>query len=161
METSNSNLQTLADRVERLEEQYRSLKSEVVTEKFVLMDDDGKTRATLRMFEGGPVLVLYDTNGKQRVSVTARENVSAVALFDGNGKTRLTLDIVPVGSGAPQLAMYNGNGTADVILMTVDDGPSIALTDPTDGNTGVRLKVGNEGPSLGCFKDGKVLWSAT
>jgi flagellar biosynthesis/type III secretory pathway chaperone len=69
MDTSYSDFQSLADRVERLEEQYRSLKSEVETERLVLMDANGKTRAALRMFEEGPQLALYDTDGNTCASL--------------------------------------------------------------------------------------------
>jgi hypothetical protein len=58
--------------------------------------------------------------------------------------------------------MRNANSTASVVVTTLDNGPSIALIDPanTDGNTSVRLQADNEGPSLLCVKDGKILWSA-
>ncbi len=73
MQSSNSDLESLAARVESLEKQNRSLKPEVVTEKPVLMDSDGETRATLCMSEGGPGLNLYDANGKERLTLKVSE----------------------------------------------------------------------------------------
>src|SRR5258708_386224 len=64
MESSASDFESLVARVERLETEYHWLNSEVVTERLVLVDAGGKTRATLRMSEGVPGLILYDTEGK-------------------------------------------------------------------------------------------------
>jgi hypothetical protein len=65
MQGSTSDLlQSLVARVERLEKQYGWLKSEVVTEKFVLADSDGKTKASLGLASDGvPTLILFDANG--------------------------------------------------------------------------------------------------
>lgn len=137
MQSSISDLESLTSRVESLEKQYCSLKSEVVTERLVLMDVDGKTRATLRMSEGGPGLALYDADGKKRLTLT-------------------------VDKWGPNLALFNANGNPDVAVTTLEDGPSVNLSDPANasGNTCVRLQVDRNGPILLCVKEGKVLWSA-
>jgi len=184
MDTSIPNLQSLAARVEMLEKQYRWLKSEVVTESFVLVDGNGKVRAALLMSEGVPRLILRDTNGNDRavlkveadgpffqlldpktkagLALATHENGPVVCLIDTNGKRRLTLDISPFESGTPRLVMYNANEHPTVCVTACEDGPSVHLSDPAnaDGNTSVQVTMGSEGPSLVCVKEGKVLWSA-
>jgi hypothetical protein len=168
MQNSTSDLQSLVARLERLESQYQWLKSEVVTEKLVLVDAEGKTRATLRMFEGepmlglndaegtnrvclrvsakGPYLGLFDAKGNTSVVMTAGEHGPAAILYDANGKERLTLEITQFESGTPRLSMHNANGMASVVMTTVDDGPSVGLLDPAnpDGNTSVRIQVNSK-----------------
>lgn len=181
MQTPESSLETLTERVGQLERQYNSLKSEMVTQKLLLVDSDGKTRAALRMSEGVPSLILYDTNMNVRAVLRVNDDGSAlhlldadtklglelrvsdsgpdVSLFDAEGKQRLTLAVTGYESGTPHLGMWNANGMSSVVVTTLDNGPSIALIDPAnaDGNTGVRLTVDTkEGASLSCYKEGKA-----
>jgi hypothetical protein len=184
MQSSTSDFQSLVARLEKLEQQYQWLKSEVATEKLDLVDVAGKTRATLRMSAGVPSFILYDTNENVRAVLRVSEEGPSlhlldsetkvglelrvseagpdVSLFDANGKQRLTLQVTRFESGTPYLAMHNANAAHSVVVTTLDNGPSIALVDPAnpDGNTSVRLQVDNEGPSLLCIKDGNILWSA-
>jgi hypothetical protein len=163
MQSSTSDLQSLVARVERLETQYHWLKSEVVTEKLVLVDAAGKTRATLRMSEGVPGLILYDTNGSVRAILRVSEEGPSlhlldsktkgglelkvgeagpdVSLFEADGKQRLSLEVTRFESGTPCLALHNANATASVAVTTLESGPSIGLFDPAnaDGNTSVRI----------------------
>ena len=82
MATSTSDLQSLVACVEPLERQYHWLKSEIVTEKLVLVDADGKARATLCMSEGSPGLDLYDTNGNKRafLRVSRKDHLSTASM---------------------------------------------------------------------------------
>jgi hypothetical protein len=184
MDTSNSELQSLAARLERLEKQYHWLMSEVVTEKLALVDSDGKTRATLHMTEEVPSLILYDSNGNVRailrvsaegpslhlldsrtkagLELSVGEAGPDVSLFDANGKQRLSLDIAPHESGLPGLTMRDPNGKPSVVARALENSPGVCLFDTKnpDGNTSVQITMGSEGPSLICVKEGKVLWSA-
>jgi len=183
MATSTPDLPSLLARVERLERQYHWLKSEVVTEKFALVDADGKTRATLRMSDDVPSLNLYDTYGNVRAILRVSAEGTAlhladsetraglvlkvgeagpdVSFFDANGKQRLTFDIARHESDMPGLIMLDPNGTLTVVVRALEDGPGVCLFDAKnpDGNTSVQITMGSEGPSLVCVKDGKVLWS--
>ena len=187
MTTSTSDFQSLAARVERLENQYHWLKSEVVTERVVLVDADGRTRATLRMSEGVPSLILYDTDGTVRailrvsaegpalhllgsktkagLELTVGEAGPDVSLFDASGKRRLTLDVsrfLPDAPDAPGLMMCDPNGAPTLVLKSLENSPSVCLFDSSnpDGNTSVQIVMESEGPSLVCVKDGRELWSA-
>jgi len=188
MDTSAPDFQSLAARVERLEKQYHWLKSEVATEKLVLVDAEGKTRASLCMPAGVPSLVLHDPEGNVRailrvspegpalhlldaktkagLELTVGDSGPDVSLFDVNGKQRLTFDIASPGksgyeSGLPGLIMRDPNGTASVVVRALPHSPSVCLFDTrnTDGNTSIYIAMENEGPSVLCVKAGKVLWS--
>jgi hypothetical protein len=181
MDTSVPDFQSLAARVERLEKQYRWLKFEVVTEKIVLVDADGKTRASLCMPDGVPSLILHDAEGNIRavlrvspegpalhlldaktkagLELTVGDSGPNVSLFDVNGKQRLSQEVIESGPG---LKLVNENGKSAVALCALRDSPStVALVDWTDatGNTSLWLTVDSHGPSLLCNKDGKVVWS--
>jgi hypothetical protein len=64
--------------------------------------------------------------------------------------------------GTPYLGMLDPNGMQTLMVASLDNGPSINLSDPAnaDGNTVVRLQVDGDGPQLKCLKDGKFLWYA-
>jgi hypothetical protein len=184
MQTPEFTLEALANRVEKLERQYHGLKSEVATEKLVLVDADGKTRATLRTSEGVPGLIFYDRDGSVRAILRAGDEGPAlhlldsktkaglelkvgdvgpdVSLFDASGNERLSLRVTPYESGTPGLSMRNANGMDTLTVTSLDNGPSINLSDPAnaDGNTIVRLTVDDEGPRLMCVREGKFLWFA-
>jgi hypothetical protein len=178
-----SDFSALAARVERLEQQYRWLKSEVVTEKFVLADSDGKTKASLGLVEGVPTLIFFDASGKAcvvlRVSaegpalhllasetdagleLTAGEGGPDISLFDASGKLRAALKVTPALQelGAPILAMYNPNA-ASVALTVVGGRGGLNLADSANLDTAIRLQLDDQGPIIVCVKDGKVLWTA-
>jgi hypothetical protein len=174
-----------SNRVERLERQYHRIRSELTTEKVVLVDADGKTRATLRMSEGAPGLILYDNDEnvcailrvsdegppalhlvhsktKAGLELKVSDSGPDVSLFDASGKERLRLGVTTYASGTPYLGMLDPNGMQTLMVASLDNGPSINLSDPAnaDGNTVVRLQVDGDGPLLMCLKDGKFLWSA-
>jgi hypothetical protein len=179
-----SELASLAARVERLEKQCSCLKSELVTQKLVITDRDGTTRASMTVLEGDvPTLVLNDRDGKAsivfRVSkegagfhlvapetnaafeVTVSERGPDISLFDASGKQRVTLNVGPVLDelGAPQLIMHNANGTAGVVLSVIGGRGNINLADSANLDTAIRLQLDDEGPIIVCVRDGKVLWT--
>src|SRR5215472_4589582 len=104
MQSSTSDFQSLVARVERLEKQYHWLKSEVVTEKFVLVDADGKTRGTLRMSDDVPNLILYDTNGNVRATLRVSVEGPALHLLDSRTKAGLELR---VGEAGPDVSLFD------------------------------------------------------
>lgn len=188
MQTSTPDGESLVARVERLEKQYRWLNSEVVTEKIVLMDSDGKTRATLSVSEGVPALSLYDTKGsikaamrlapdgpsllllgsgsKASLELRVNETGSRQSLIDANGQERLTLEVSrgPLDEsdcgGWPCLLMHDTNGAATVVVASAGSSGSINLADAANSDTAIRLRIDGSGPRFVCLRDGKVLWSA-
>jgi hypothetical protein len=59
--------------------------------KFVLADENGKSRASLWVDKDGPILALVDANGKIRAMLMVDTNGPRLALADENGKTRALL----------------------------------------------------------------------
>jgi hypothetical protein len=126
MDTTTPDLQSLVARVESLEKQYRWLKSEVVTEKLVLTDADGKARATLRMFEGGPVLGLYDADENNRVCLRVSAEGPFLRLFDAETKRGLELTVDEDGPG---VSLFDAKGNTSVVVTVGEQGPVIILFD--------------------------------
>jgi hypothetical protein len=178
-----SDLTALAARVERLEKQYSWLKSELVTQKLVIADKDGKTRASMAVLEGGvPTLVVNDGDGKASVvlrvskagpgfhliapqtnaalEVTTNDGGADISFFDASGKQRATLSVGPVLDelAAPQLVVRNVNGTAGVVLSVTGGRGNVNLADSANTDTAIRLQLDEEGPVIVCARDGKVVW---
>ena len=113
---------------------------EVITaEKFVLVDQTGKTRAALHMtLEGKPRLDLYDEEGRARVGIYLLKNgLPRLGLFDEEGMHRALIALLP--SEQPGLIFFDDQGNPQMSLMlTPQHNPQITLSG----------------------RDGKVLWSA-
>jgi hypothetical protein len=179
-----SDLDSLAARVEHLEKQHSHLKSELVTQKVVIADQNGKTRANMSVLEGDvPTLVLNDTDGKACVvlrlskggpgfhliapqtdaalEVTVNEGGPDISLFDASGKQRMVLSVRPVLQelAAPQLIMHNANGTPGVALSVIGGRGNINLADSANTDTAIRIQLDDQGPIIVCVRDGKVLWT--
>jgi hypothetical protein len=178
-----SELDSLVARVEKLEKQYQWLKSEMATQKLVIADDDGRTRALLHLAEGVPTLVLHDAVGKASMilrvgaegpvihlrapetnaglDLTLNDGGPEITLFDANGRQRLTVAVGPLLDelAAPQLIMHNANGTAGVVLSVIAGGGNLNLADSADTDTAIRLQIDDKGPIIVCAKHGKVIWT--
>lgn len=98
------------------------------------MDANGRTRAELAVYNGGPMLFLSDTK-TLRVGLGVPQAGSSLALFDENGESRLEL---VVSKDGPMLSMLDANDKTRAGLAVYKDGP--------------RLAMGDE--------KGKVIWSA-
>ena len=102
---------------------------------FVLVDENGKPRASLSVLEGGPALVLNDENGK----------LSAL------------LEVIKEG---PRLLMHDENGKSRVLLLLAREGAGLSLSDE-NGMTRAGLLMGKNGPKLVLYdENGKSIWSA-
>jgi hypothetical protein len=179
-----SDLASLTARVERLEKQISRLQSELVTQKLIVADQDGKTRASMTVLEGDvPTLVLNDADGKACVvlrvgkespgfhliapqtdatlQVTVDEGGPDISLFDASGKQRMGLSVRPVLQelAAPELVMYNANGTSGVVLSVIGGRGNLNLADSANADTAIRLQLDDQGPIIVCVRDGKVRWT--
>ena len=98
----------------------------VTATEFLLHDDSGKRRASLRLSAGEPVLEFFGPYGTPRVELAAHKDQSRLALYEANGHTRV--------------AFTTGKTQPGIIL---GDVPS------TLGDTKMAaLSVGAEGPKL-------------
>jgi hypothetical protein len=113
MQSTTSEFESLVARVERLEKQYHWLKSETVTEKLVLVDTEGKTRATLRMSGEAPSLILYDPDGN--VCAILRVSAEGPALHLLDSKTKAALEL-RVGEAGPDVSLFDATGKLRLTL---------------------------------------------
>jgi hypothetical protein len=98
---------------------------EVRATQFVLVDENGKTRAEMGTVKvGGSGLILYDENGTVRATLGADKDGSRLTLFDENGKTRAVLG---ADKDAPRLIMFDETGTYRAVLIAFKDAPRLAL----------------------------------
>ena len=108
---------------------------DVRARSFILVDQDGRTRAQLVIEKEGPKLVLGDENGNIRAGLNANTEGTGLFLFDENGKTRVMLGAT---SDGPGLFLDDENGKTRATLGAIKDGQALFLYD----------------------KNGKVFWSA-
>jgi len=118
--------------------QARPELGEVKARKFVLVDDEGTSRATLAMEAGGPSLVLTDARGR--------------------GAIRLSVPKVP---DKGTLYLSDGEARSDLELAMTQNGPVIHLNDKR-GNR-VRLATNELNAPLAAVYDeeGKLLFQVT
>jgi len=74
---------------------------------FILEDEGGRVRASLRLTADGPMLLLSDTAGKLRAGLDVTADGPALAMYDAAGKGRAWLAVTPVG---PALLLYDAAG---------------------------------------------------
>ncbi|MBI3609963.1 MAG: hypothetical protein HY204_04565 [Nitrospirae bacterium] len=111
----------------------------VAAEKFLLVNKEGRTRATLAtLADGRPRLDLHDSDGKPRAGLYLLPDGSPrLALFNGQGMHRALLALLP--DGEPGLILFDKDGKPQASFVLTPDGNS-------------KLVLGD--------KDGQILWSA-
>jgi hypothetical protein len=86
-----------------------SVEPEVRSQHFVLVDENGKERASLAADRAGSVfLVMFDAAGKTRANISVTPDGPAVILFDPSGQARTVL-----GSTTLVPSHVNENGIAE------------------------------------------------
>ena len=98
---------------ERLPELQRTpnvpVEAEVRSQHFILVDENGKERASLAADRTGSVfLVMFDAAGKTRANISVTPDGPAVILFDPSGQARTVL-----GSTTLVPSHVNENGIAE------------------------------------------------
>jgi hypothetical protein len=179
MHHSESSLESLAHRLDDLEKEYRLLKSEVFTEKLVLVDGTGKPRATLSTISDRPGLMFYDEAGNTRARLgmnaqgmslsllnAAGQIVAEIledkdgprmALFDPDGNTRVSLCVTENGSFA---YLFGPNGKQHLRLELFSSGGATLNMKDIEGAPSVMLATDKEkGPIIVFFKGDDVIWS--
>jgi len=125
--------------------------------KFILEDEDGKTRAFLAAIPGGSFLGLCDAAGMPRAVLSVGDG-ARLSLYDTAGKERALLKTVKgdprynMGEDMPMLALFDDKGWPDIVLGTM------RLELPN------RQSIMNPKPSLLFFGGGintsNVIWRA-
>jgi len=98
---------------------------EIRANRFILEDENGKTRAELSLKKDGPVLLLLDENDKSRAELSLKKDGPNLSLSDENGKPRAGLTVDK--DGRPGLLLLDDNGKCLAILSVAMDGPWLAL----------------------------------
>src|SRR6266849_5926654 len=118
MDTSTPDLQSLADRVERLEKQNRLFKRGglVLLLSAATLIATGQARPTPRTVEAQK-FVITDTSGTKRVELV----MSSLNFFDSGGRLKSFVSDYSIS--------LHTDGINRVDLTTLDSGPSISLAD--------------------------------
>lgn len=167
MQTSNSDLQSLAARVEKLEKQNRLLKRAglallliaaalvmmgearptrtLEAQSFIVRDSTGIKRLELGMDNASPTLRFFDTHGKTRIDLAESSNALAsgprIELSGEQDRVRLSLGLI---REQPQIIVNDAQGFSAQL-----------------GSTPDLVNVRTGAASLIMWdKDGKVLWLA-
>lgn len=155
MTADEQDLKAIAQRLEKIEKQNRTLKRfglailslvgaivtmgqaqasrSIVASEFRLMDSSGTVRATLGFHGGEPTLNLIDANGRARANLTTE----AIEFADSNGTTRVVLG----SSTAIYYKLVEGQPHI------TDHGPAL-LFSGADHKTRVDLRGMSEGASI-------------
>jgi hypothetical protein len=99
---------------------------EVRANRFVVEDENGKTRALLAALKDGPTLNLYDENGKPCANLYAVKDGPGLALSDANGMLRVALGANKEESG---LILFDEKSKTRATLGVTADGPGLTLWD--------------------------------
>ena len=145
-------------------------KTVIRANEFILLDEQGRKRATLRMDPNGPTLRMSRENGKDYFVLSGSQDGGALLMVDQNGQVRLTLGVNEEGPG---LGMFDKKGksrvvlkvgqteTLDAALLTLvgENGKSKAILSVFKGGPRLDLydEKGETRVSLGAHKDGPVL----
>lgn len=147
-------LMTVEERIERLERNNRRLMAGLVAavllgigvaatptksgvdavaelraQKFILVDDNGKTRAALSVSQAGPGLGLLDANGVLRATLGVNMGEPMLGLFDRNGEPCAGLTVSKEGTG---LSLADEHGKLRAVLGVTKAGPELELYDEND-----------------------------
>jgi len=140
----------------------------VEANRFILVDVNNKTRATLSVGEDGPWLDLRDENGIPRIRLTVSKEGPGLVLRDENGQPRAFLAALKDGSA---LDLSDKNGKTRAFLAADKDGPNLTLLDENGKGRAIFGIIKTTTPdgkvisypesSILLFNpDGKVLWQA-
>ena len=122
-------LESLAERVERVEQENRNLKDELQTKKLTILDAEGQRRAGLEVSSTGVTLFLAGKDGKLlAVLAESEEGGVGLALFEPNTNfARVSMSML---RGRPGLILMDGYANQRLGLGLSEAGePGLSLKD--------------------------------
>jgi hypothetical protein len=138
----------------------RGTPKEIRANEFIVVDENGKTRARLGASKDGTVLVMYDENSTGRTWLGAGKNKDdkpGLFLCDDNGAVRAALAVPKEGPG---LALSDKDGTVRAWLAADKDSTGLALCDK-NGKLRAWLTPDKDNARLGLLSEnGKAIWQA-
>ncbi len=166
-------LQTLSERVERLERQNHRLKQTglltllaiasfflmgqmkatkaLEAGKFILKDGRGKMRAELGLLRDRPMLVFYDEAETVMLSMGAQAEGSGLTIFDADSRQSAVLDCTANG---PVLSFFS-EGQKRLNLSLTTQGPAIGLQGRTGEARGAIGLTSDDIPFIHLFGSGE------
>ncbi len=91
--------------------------------RFVLKDGLGRTRAELGLFADRPALIMYDYAANPVLSIGAEADGAGLTLYDANSDKAAALNYGPTG---PVLTLFSG-GAKRLNLSVTSQGPAVGL----------------------------------
>lgn len=132
---------------------------EVRARRFIIEDENGKTRAMLGVFKDGSEMQLSDENGNPRIVLIASTDETEIQLLKANGKTGAWLN---ASNRVSLLQLNDENGNYRLGLHVFKDGPNLDLCDDTmiaSGKPRVELDARKNGPKVQLYDTkGNILW---
>ena len=128
---------------------------EVRANRFILEDENGKTRAELSMEEDGPCLHLLGENGNVCLGLTVGKDGPCLMLRDENGSAYLS--VLKEGT---TLWLSDKNGKSRAGFAVLEEWTGLGLCDE-NGNKRAGLSVDKDGPDLHLFdRNSRPIWRA-
>jgi len=93
-----------------------AISEKVVTKEFVLVDDNGRTRARIGMIDktGAPSVQLFDSAGQQRAQLRLNQNdVPSLRLYDGGGMLKSVMGFT-LNDMQPSYVTFDATGNGHV-----------------------------------------------
>jgi hypothetical protein len=147
-------LQTVFDRLERLERQNRMLKTAGVlalgaVSALVLM---AQVKPASRVVEAGE-FILRDPEGRMRAHLSISQGAPVLDLLDVTGKTVVELTSAKPG---PSLRLGAPKQSPLILLSVSEDGPNVIVVMSKNGSQGVLSVEDDSGPILNLHKTSTV-----
>lgn len=136
-------LESLAERVNRVERQNRRLRIGVVVALLLIVAVAASAVSLVKARKPKALeaerFVLRDADGKMRADLgLTKEKRPALTLYDAKGTARVSLDLAEEG---PSLVMHNAQGKKQVALTTTKHSNSLHISDG-NGRRRISLLVG-------------------
>jgi hypothetical protein len=125
----------------------------ITAERFVLLDEERRPRAELKMGGAGAVLSMKDEKGRDRLQLTSSNDSSSMMQFDEAGKARLMLRSDTNGS---HFNLADDDGRDRMLLTVLKSGPKLILNgEGVKARTGIAY-FGNRGIMRFDNADGQI-----
>ncbi len=180
----NPEIQSIVERLEKVEKQNRQMKRvalgasllavafavmgaqgsprPVVAERFVVVDANGTERAVLGMAERGPALRLYDAKGKKRAEWESEPEETSLLFYGKRGNEQVALFANEAGFGLSSLTLEAVDGKSSFRASSEEDSAGLSLYESFPTKKPLAFLTTNSGKSRLQMNDsnGNQIWSA-